>query len=329
MSEQTPITLTGIALLHGDDTLAAHVRDALREHGAAIVYDAGFDQLDCTALCASGASAALINLDDGCADRIDALTSQLEQAGVAVTFNDAEISRRHEGWQRARWARHLVAKLCGSQDVDPPRPQTVSSAAVASSQVSAAEHVDAQPAAAAAASVAARPLTAHEIETLVADFPDSAQSDSTQADDATAAELSAQIDQWLADAPAPVAEVAPWEATIEPLPAVTPGAEEAAPGSQRNPAGAAPVAPIAAPAPHEWKITDDNAAVFAMPRQHAQPAAAAAPDLGSLAHLELVPLEADAPAAPREIVEMNLGKLEREAAARLAKIRAVDGGSAP
>ncbi len=39
-----------------------------------------------------------------------------------VVFNDAQASRKLEGWDRARWARHLAVKVLAVGDVDPPRP---------------------------------------------------------------------------------------------------------------------------------------------------------------------------------------------------------------
>jgi two-component system chemotaxis response regulator CheB/chemosensory pili system protein ChpB (putative protein-glutamate methylesterase) len=38
-------------------------------------------------------------------------------------FNDAQASRSLDGWDRARWARHLAAKTLNSDTIDPPRPE--------------------------------------------------------------------------------------------------------------------------------------------------------------------------------------------------------------
>ena len=108
-----------VALVFGDAASAAHLRDAVAGH-AEIVYDTPASEFDAARLVESQARAALVNLD-GC-DWLDSVEARLRETGVAVVFNDPEISRGLEGWAQARWLRHLTAKLRGSSDYDPPRP---------------------------------------------------------------------------------------------------------------------------------------------------------------------------------------------------------------
>jgi two-component system chemotaxis response regulator CheB/chemosensory pili system protein ChpB (putative protein-glutamate methylesterase) len=55
-----------------------------------------------------------------------------------VVFNDGQASRRLEGWDRARWARHLAMKVLAMGDADPPRPPAPAEATVQASEVVAA-----------------------------------------------------------------------------------------------------------------------------------------------------------------------------------------------
>lgn len=165
--------LPRIALVFGDEAAVAHVREAVTGH-ADVVYAAPAGEFDVTR-CA-GATAALVNLDGG--DWLEAVEANLDAAGIAVVYNDPEISQSLEGWARARWLRHLVAKLRGSRDVDPPRPDTLAQAtpeppAMPEPAAPIAENL---PTVAAGVGVPARtavvelPLSPEEIENMAADF---------------------------------------------------------------------------------------------------------------------------------------------------------------
>lgn len=116
-----PATLP-VALVYGDAEACAHLRTALAEFNADIVYDSPGDDLDRTALGASGAKVAVVNLDDVLDPSLDEVYGVLEACGCRVVFNDPNSSVTLEGWEHARWVRHLAAKLRDDVDVDPPRP---------------------------------------------------------------------------------------------------------------------------------------------------------------------------------------------------------------
>lgn len=165
--------LPRIALVFGDEAAVAHVREAVTGH-VDVVYAAPADEFD-VARCA-GATAALVNLDGG--DWLEAVEANLDAAGIAVVYNDPEISQSLEGWARARWLRHVVAKLRGSRDVDPPRPDTLAQAtpeppAMPEPAAPIAENVPMVAAgvgAPARAAVVELPLSPEEIENMAADF---------------------------------------------------------------------------------------------------------------------------------------------------------------
>lgn len=119
MLDQVPFVRPRVALVYGDAGAAGHVRAAVAEH-VQIVYSTLAAEFDAARLEDSRATAALLNLDS--CDWLDAVETRLHAAGVAVVYNDPEISRTLQGWEQARWLRHLTAKLSGSTDFDPPRP---------------------------------------------------------------------------------------------------------------------------------------------------------------------------------------------------------------
>jgi two-component system chemotaxis response regulator CheB/chemosensory pili system protein ChpB (putative protein-glutamate methylesterase) len=172
-----------IALVFGEEAKAAHVREAMVGQ-VAITYASTAADFDAARLASAGATSALVNLDGD--DWLDDVESALHAAGIAVVYNDPEISQSLDGWARARWLRHLVAKLSGSRDVDPPRPEAASRVAAAGpaevtaelrqvatavDESAAATAVDAAEAATPVA-VVELPLSSEEIETMTVDFVD-------------------------------------------------------------------------------------------------------------------------------------------------------------
>ena len=112
-----------LALIWQTDALHRHLKEALAELGANVVYECHADRYDAAALDASGASVVVINLDPEGADAFDALGDLLLDETRRVIFNDGEVTSRLEGWDLARWTRHLAVKVMGAKDFNPPRPQ--------------------------------------------------------------------------------------------------------------------------------------------------------------------------------------------------------------
>lgn len=108
-----------IAFAFGDERLAAHVCEAVSGE-AELVYTAPIAEFDVARLANDRVDAVLVNADAG--DAMGVLDARLGERCVRVVFNDPESSVALEGWARARWLRHLMAKLRGDADVDPPRP---------------------------------------------------------------------------------------------------------------------------------------------------------------------------------------------------------------
>ncbi|MDQ0011272.1 two-component system chemotaxis response regulator CheB/chemosensory pili system protein ChpB (putative protein-glutamate methylesterase) [Luteibacter jiangsuensis] len=112
-----------VALLFDDGNLSAHLRDALVEQGARIVYESDLGSFAPAELVGSSANVVVVDLDDPSDADLDRLYDTVEGGHPRLVFNDADVSRKLEGWDRARWARHLAAKLVGEMSLDPPRPE--------------------------------------------------------------------------------------------------------------------------------------------------------------------------------------------------------------
>ena len=161
-----------VALVFADADSAGHLRDAVSSH-VEIVYETSAADFDVSRVAVSQATAALVNLDD--CESLDAVETRLQEAGVAVVFNDPEISSKLDGWAQARWLRHLTAKLSGNSDFDPPRPLVAQTApgvgmAAPEAQSSTGAGSIAPLGAQDAPRLVERPLSPAEIESMTADF---------------------------------------------------------------------------------------------------------------------------------------------------------------
>lgn len=111
-----------VALLFGDEELGSQLRAALVELGARIVHEGTVASFGAQEIKATGADIVVVNLDDDADEELDRLYDAIDGDHPRLIFNDAAASRGLQGWDRARWARHLAAKLLAGADIDPPRP---------------------------------------------------------------------------------------------------------------------------------------------------------------------------------------------------------------
>lgn len=112
-----------IALLSQAGESGRHLRDALAASGTPIVYESQAAEFDREALEQSGARVVVVNLDPEAEAHLDDVYALLDDARYNVIFNEAQVSSQLSGWEQARWARHLAAKILGSANADPPRPE--------------------------------------------------------------------------------------------------------------------------------------------------------------------------------------------------------------
>ncbi|WP_462115168.1 chemotaxis protein CheB [Lysobacter xanthus] len=119
-----------VALLARPGTARDSVRGALLEIGADIVVedDPGTASLDDV----RGASpeVLMIVLDAISENTLDRFDSMLGDPAVEVMFEEADVAASRDGWEAARWRRHLAAKLNHRDDVLPPVAGTAMAAPV-------------------------------------------------------------------------------------------------------------------------------------------------------------------------------------------------------
>lgn len=211
-----------VALLYQTSQLEGHLKEALKELGAAVVYEALTAQMDRDALEGSGAHVVIVNLDPEIESHLEEVYDLLDDDRYNVVFNDAQVSSELSGWEQARWSRHLAAKIMGRPEVaDPPRP----------------------------AGAEAPPSPAQKIARGIPDVPQQAPSTGTFAPDAAAtamfssdAGLSDALDALFGQAaatPGPAAKVSIAPAPAAPAaPAAAPAAAKAAPPAPAPPAAA-------------------------------------------------------------------------------------------
>jgi len=110
-----------VALLGPADAAREQLRQALVALGADVTFEG--EVRDGIRLAGKPAPAVLIvNLEPGVEDDLDALQDLLDNPATAVVFNEGEVSSQLTGWDLARWARHLAAKVLGVRDTLPPPP---------------------------------------------------------------------------------------------------------------------------------------------------------------------------------------------------------------
>jgi two-component system chemotaxis response regulator CheB/chemosensory pili system protein ChpB (putative protein-glutamate methylesterase) len=205
MSESGP----GIALLFDDGELGGQLRLALQEHGARIVHEGSVGSLSRDLLAESGAEVVVVNLDDEEEDALDRLYDVIDGDTPRVVFNDGQASRALAGWDRARWARHLAAKVMASADVDPPRPPSavslvvpVAAAPVVESTDPAVEHIPVEEDTVATTAASDAP----ENDGADAGAPAPVDQDHDEAGSADSDSLEAELEAMLASDALPVGE---------------------------------------------------------------------------------------------------------------------------
>lgn len=111
-----------VALVFEQDAGSAALRAALANAGVQVALERKASQLSSADALDDGVDAIVVNLDPELEDLLDEVTEVLDRARQPVIFNDPAASSDLSGWDRARWLRHLSAKLKGKTDVTPPPP---------------------------------------------------------------------------------------------------------------------------------------------------------------------------------------------------------------
>lgn len=123
LSTDAPRRNVPVALVYQSEALNAHVREAMTELGAKVVYESSVLAYRPADLSQSGAEVVIVNLDPASDDDLGAIDELLIDDQRRVVFNDGDVTARLSGWDLARWARHLAAKVLGQAVGLPPKPE--------------------------------------------------------------------------------------------------------------------------------------------------------------------------------------------------------------
>ena len=109
-----------VALLARPGPARDCVRGALLEVGADIVAEEDPAAASPEAIRDAGPQVLMIVLDAVSESALDRFDSMLGDPAFEVMFEEADVAAARDGWEAARWRRHLAAKLHHRDDVLPP-----------------------------------------------------------------------------------------------------------------------------------------------------------------------------------------------------------------
>lgn len=111
-----------VALLARAGNARDQLRRALSELGAELVAEGDPAELDPVSVSNQSPTLIVVSLDSAIEVDLERFDSLLAEPGIEVIYDDAEVTRKLEGWDLNRWARHLAAKLVGNEALLPPLP---------------------------------------------------------------------------------------------------------------------------------------------------------------------------------------------------------------
>lgn len=112
--------ITRVVLLARPGAACERLSAALQQTGAELVLTADPTVADAQSLQAAQAQAILIALEPSVEDALERFDAVLADPAITVIFDEADLAAQREGWEAARWVRHLAAKLNRRDDVLPP-----------------------------------------------------------------------------------------------------------------------------------------------------------------------------------------------------------------
>ena len=288
----SPVPVTdhkaAVVLLANPGLACDKLRQAVINAGGQIVLEAEPAQVQAAQVLAVEPAVVVIALDASTDHALDVLEPVLDQAGVMVLLEEADLAAQREGWDAQRWERHLAAKLQGHANVLPPGAEQEQQAVQAPAAAAGFSAVD-------PAAVEAAPLAPPASNDVQAGQP---QFDAFDAFDyqvepvaapATAAAVAPSLDELLAAAPAAAAQSpAAAASTVADKPAVMPPPLPPLEPEQQDvlspPAAAAPAMPDLS----QWSLVDfDSSAAEPVAAPSPTPAALQNWDLSNLSLLDL------------------------------------------
>ena len=116
-----PVRRVALLVRHG--VAGERLRTLLAEAGIESVLQGDPTEIAVESLAEAGPEVVLVALDPDIEDALARFESVLGNPEIDVIYEEAELAAAREGWEAARWKRHLLAKLQGHDRVLPPRPE--------------------------------------------------------------------------------------------------------------------------------------------------------------------------------------------------------------
>lgn len=202
-----------IALVFQQAEGSAALRTALANAGVIVAAETRADAIDQAALEAADVDAIVVNVDPELEELLDEVMERLDGLSQPVIYNDPAASSDLSGWDRARWLRHLSAKVKGGGSLVPPPPPGAQPVPMPPPRVPEPAKVVEAPVAALAVPAAAAAMAPSPVDDEAAPQP---------AADGPAGDLALDLDLLFvdavqADAPVPVADPVAEPAMPEPV----------------------------------------------------------------------------------------------------------------
>ncbi len=112
-----------VVLLAREGQARERLGEALRGDDLELVATFDPAAADEAGITAASPQAILVALEPAIEDAVERLDAVLSNPALNVLFEEADLVVRREGWEAARWRRHLSAKLHRHDDVLPPGPE--------------------------------------------------------------------------------------------------------------------------------------------------------------------------------------------------------------
>lgn len=111
-----------VALLAKAGESRNQLRTALQDLGADLVCEGDPSELNPSAVRELNPKVLVVSLEPSIEAALDKFEELLGSSNIEVVYDDAEVSGQLNGWDLNRWARHLAAKIIGT-DLMPPVPE--------------------------------------------------------------------------------------------------------------------------------------------------------------------------------------------------------------
>ena len=111
---------TRVVLLARKGAACERLQAALHDAGAEVVLVSDPADTDVEGIRKTGPQAILVALEPAVEEALDRFGPLLTDPSMIVIFDEAELAATRDGWDAARWTRHLSAKLNRHEQVLPP-----------------------------------------------------------------------------------------------------------------------------------------------------------------------------------------------------------------